>query len=96
MQNLDGGGRIRAVVLLSDGEDTCSATQCASIDNAVTAIEASKNDLNPVIVVPVGYGNISSQLERILDQLAKASSTIWIPGDPDNIQGLLELISSFF
>lgn len=88
--------RIRAIVLLSDGEDTCSEGRCASLDNAIAAIESSHNSLNPIILVPVGYGQITPELERILDQLAHASNTIWVPGDPDNIQGLLELISSFF
>lgn len=96
MQNMSGDNRIRAVVLLSDGEDTCEDGNCASLNTAVAAIEASGDNRNPVIVVPVGYGNISTELERVLDQLADASNTIWIPGDPDNIQGLLELISSFF
>lgn len=96
MQNLSGdNNRIRAVVLLSDGEDTCELG-CKHIEDAVATIELSENDLNPVIVVPVGYGNISTELERVLDDIADASNTIWIPGDPDNIQGLLELISSFF
>jgi Ca-activated chloride channel homolog len=97
MQGLSGeDNRIRAVVLLSDGEDTCSEGKCNAIEDAVATIESSENDLNPVIVVPVGYGRISTDLERVLDAIADASNTIWIPGDPDNIQGLLELISSFF
>jgi hypothetical protein len=35
-------------------------------------------------------------LERVLEDLAGASNTNWIPGNPENIQSLLELISSFF
>ena len=90
--------RIRAVVLLSDGEDTCNGDfgNCATVDTAIDIIENSQDMRNPVIVVPVGYGNISSRLERILDDIAGASNTVWVSGNPENIQSLLELISSFF
>ena len=47
--------RIRAVVLLSDGSDTES--QRETLDDTVTAISASYDSLNPVIVVPVAYGS---------------------------------------
>lgn len=98
MQDLDDSNRIRAVVLLSDGEDTCDTGigNCESLNDAVRVIEAAESDRNPVIVVPVGYGNITSELERVLDDLADASNTVWISGAPENIQELLELISSFF
>lgn len=94
MGNLPDSDRIRAVVLLSDGEDTSDGT--LTVDDAVTAIENSRDARNPIIVVPVGYGRLSTQLERVLSDIADASNTIWVPGDPDNIQSLLELISSFF
>jgi Ca-activated chloride channel homolog len=97
MEDLDNGeGRIRAIVLLSDGEDTCDEGRCFELDDAVEAIESTEDELNPVILVPVGYGEITTDLERILEDLAGASNTNWIPGNPDNIQSLLELISSFF
>jgi Ca-activated chloride channel homolog len=96
MEDLEGEGRIRAVVLLSDGEDTCSDGRCFSLDDALEAIQSTDDQLNPVILVPVGYGDISTDLERVLEDLASASNTNWISGDPDNIQNLLQLISSFF
>lgn len=98
MDQFDDDNRIRSVVLLSDGEDTCdvSITNCVSLSEVVDRIETTESARNPVIVVPVGYGNITSDLERVLDDIAGASNTIWIPGNPDNIQELLQLISSFF
>jgi Ca-activated chloride channel family protein len=98
MEDLKDPTRIRAVVLLSDGEDTCDGSfgRCISLDEAVVRIESTESTRNPVIVVPVGYGNITTDLERVLDDIAGASNTIWVPGNPDNIQDLLELISSFF
>ena len=96
MEQLGDTDRIRAVVLLSDGEDTASEGAGVFLKHAVDAIESTHESRNPVIVVPVGYGNLSSQLERILDDIADASNTQWIAGNPDSIQELLELISSFF
>jgi Ca-activated chloride channel family protein len=95
MDELDDTSRIRAVVLLSDGEDTCDGSfgRCISLDEAVERIESTESSRNPVIVVPVGYGNISSDLERVLDDIAGASNTIWVPGNPDTIQDLLQLIA---
>lgn len=95
MQSLTETDRIRAVVLLSDGEDTCQ-NKCVAIEDSLRAIQATHNDLNPVIVVPVGYGTLSAELERVLSRIADASNTTWVAGDPSNIQGLLQLISSFF
>jgi Ca-activated chloride channel family protein len=84
--------RIRAIVLLSDGEDTGSAG--VSLGNAVTALEASRGALNPVILIPVAYGGDADI--RALNALARASSTKVQSGDPQSILGVLEIISSYF
>lgn len=86
--------RIRAVVLLSDGEDTTSKR--FSLPDVETVIRATRNALNPIIVVPVGYGRLSDDLIRVLQRIAAASNTTWQSGDPNNIGRILELISSFF
>jgi Ca-activated chloride channel family protein len=85
-------GRIRAVVVLSDGEDT--GEQGVSLNDAVNAIAASRDALNPVIVVPVAYG--SGADINALSSIARASSTRVVSGDPQNIRSVLEIISSFF
>jgi Ca-activated chloride channel family protein len=95
MEGLDASDRIRAVVLLSDGEDTASPATI-NLSSAINAIEFSYNSRNPVIFVPVGYGSLSSDLQRVLDSLGDASNTQWIQGNPETINDLLELISSFF
>lgn len=84
--------RIRAVVLLSDGQDTESVE--FDLAETATVIEASRNDLNPVILVPVAYGSDADI--RSLSRLASASKTTLLSGDPNNIQQLLNLIGSFF
>lgn len=83
--------RIRAVVLLSDGADTASEN---ALNTALSAIEASRADLNPVIVIPVAYG--SGADIGVLNSIARASSTTVQSGDPQNILRVLEIISSYF
>ena len=95
MDDLGDSDRIRAIVLLSDGEDTASIGG-VTLNTATRAIEASYSSRNPVILVPVGYGSLSTELQRVLDSLGDASNTQWIQGDPNTINELLQLISSFF
>jgi Ca-activated chloride channel homolog len=83
--------RIRAVVLLSDGADTASS---AALTDVLKVIEASRNDLNPVIVIPVAYG--SSADTDTLGSIARASATRLQAGDPKNILSVLNIISSYF
>lgn len=94
MSSQDDSDRIRAVLLLSDGEDTTS--QKHNLNDVENVIKATRNDLNPVFVVPVGYGTLNDTLIRVLQRIAAASNTTWQSGDPNNIQRVLELISSFF
>ncbi|MBI5668892.1 MAG: VWA domain-containing protein [Chloroflexi bacterium] len=83
--------RIRSVVLLSDGADTASDR---TLNDAVEAIRASRDALNPVIVVPVAYGQNADI--ATLNSIARASSTSVQSGDPNNILRVLEIIGSFF
>lgn len=84
--------RIRAIVLLSDGEDT--GNKGVTLANAVAAIEGSRNDLNPIILIPVAYG--SNADINALNSLARASATRVQSGDPTSILGVLQIISSYF
>ncbi|MBL8161864.1 MAG: hypothetical protein JNJ61_07740, partial [Anaerolineae bacterium] len=83
--------RIRAVVLLSDGADTASA---GVLNDVLRAVEASRGDLNPVIVIPVAYG--SNADVSTLNSIARASATTVQSGDPNNITRILEIIASYF
>lgn len=84
--------RIRAVVLLSDGADTGS--QGATLNDALRAISASRETLNPVIVIPVAYGADADI--NTLASIARASNTRVQSGDPQNILSVLQIISSYF
>lgn len=83
--------RIRAVVVLSDGADTASGN---TLNDAVNAIRSSRDALNPIIVVPVAYGQNADI--ATLNGIARASSTTVQSGDPNNILRVLEIIGSFF
>lgn len=91
MNDIDEEDRIRAVVILSDGEDTASAN---TLDAAIQSIEASYDSINPVIVIPVAYG--ANADIRSLDRIAAASNTTRQSGDTGSIQKVLEILSSFF
>lgn len=84
--------RIRAIVLLSDGADTGDSG--TSLNDAISAIEASSEDLNPIILIPVAYGSDADI--NALNALARASNTKVQSGDPQSILGVLQIISSYF
>jgi Ca-activated chloride channel homolog len=91
MNDITEENRIRAVIILSDGEDTASSQ---TLDTAIQSIEASYDSINPVIVIPVAYG--SNADIRSLDRIATASNTTRQSGDAQSIQKVLEILSSFF
>jgi Ca-activated chloride channel family protein len=83
--------RIQSIVVLSDGQDTSSLT---SLQNVIELIQVSREDRNPVIVIPVAYGGDADI--NALNSIARASATRVQSGDPENIQRVLEIISSYF
>jgi Ca-activated chloride channel family protein len=83
--------RIRAIVLVSDGQDT--GTRGVTLDDAVAAITATAASANPVIVIPVAYGTDADL--NALNMLARASDTGMQFGDPTTILNVLQVIASF-
>lgn len=83
--------RIRAIVLLSDGQDTASQQ---SLNDMVNAINAGRGSRNPILIIPVAYGSDADI--NALNAVARASSTKVQSGDPASIQKVLEIISSYF
>ncbi|HRF97113.1 MAG TPA: hypothetical protein PLZ51_18020, partial [Aggregatilineales bacterium] len=81
-----------AVILLSDGEDTGDRT--VTLNDVVNTITASRDAMNPIILIPVAYGTAADV--TTLSRMARASNTRVQSGDPNDIQALLELISSYF
>lgn len=96
LQQAEDTNRIRAVVILSDGEDSLRGGY--TLNDVTQAIAATRDDLNPVIVIPVAYGEGAATDEaiRALNSIARASNTRVQSGDPSNIGAILEIISSYF
>ncbi|MBC8100451.1 MAG: VWA domain-containing protein, partial [Armatimonadetes bacterium] len=86
--------RIRAVIVLSDGQDTCEGEGCSTLDDVISKITRTRASLNPVIVVPIAYG--AGADVRVLGEIARASATKVQSGDGSNIARLLELLGSYF
>ncbi len=89
-----GEDRIRLVLLLSDGQDTCEAEGCSTLDDVTGKIARTYDSANPVIVIPVAYGR-GADMEA-LGAIADASRTNVISGDPSNILEILTLLSGYF
>jgi Ca-activated chloride channel family protein len=92
MNDLGDNNRIRAVVVLSDGADPGQSN--ATLEEAVQAITASQDDMNPVLVIPIAYGTDADV--PALDDLALASRTNAFSSDPDNIGDMMQIIGSFW
>ena len=83
--------RIKAVLLLSDGQDTASQ---ASLNQVVRVISNARNSRTPVLVIPVAYGSDADI--NALSNIARASDTRVQSGDAENIKRILEIIGSYF
>lgn len=84
----DEGERIRAIVVLSDGQDT------ASINTLQEVMNIDRGERNPTLIFPVAYGSDADI--NALNNIARTSSTKVLSGDPAGINELFELISSYF
>ena len=86
-----GEDRIQSIVLLSDGQDTNSQ---ASLQNISQQLQLSREDRNPIIVIPIAYGSDADI--HALNTIARASATRIQSSNPEDIQRVLEIISSYF
>lgn len=87
----EGQDRIRAIVFLSDGQDTNST---ATLNDVLSKISAARTGRNPILIIPVAYGSDADI--AALNSIAQASATKVQSGDPKDIEKLLEIISSYF
>jgi Ca-activated chloride channel homolog len=83
--------RIRAIVLLSDGQDTASI---ARVGDVVQRLQEVRNSKTPILVIPIAYGADADI--NALNAIARASDTKVQPSDEKNIQKLLDVIGSYF
>jgi Ca-activated chloride channel family protein len=83
--------RIRAIVLLSDGQDTTSSS---TVNDVVRRLQEVRNSKSPILVIPIAYGADADI--NALNAIARASDTKVQSGDEKNIQRILDLIGSYF
>ena len=82
---------INAVIILSDGADTNSQSNLKSVTDKIENLQKSSN---PILVVPVGYGDDADY--NTLNALARASKTTVQKGGTGDIEKLFQDISSYF
>ncbi len=80
--------RIRAIVVLSDGQDTVSETSLRELT------QMERGEQNPLLIFAVAYGSDADI--SALNTIARLSSTKVISGDEEGILQLFELLSSYF
>ena len=85
--------RLNAVVLLTDGEDTDSATNAEEV---VSRIRAQGEAENQVRIFTIAYSAQAGGAEEGLADIAKASGGQSYTGDTDDIETVYRSISSFF
>jgi Ca-activated chloride channel family protein len=85
--------RINAVVLLTDGEDTDSAT---TADALVRRLEAQGDSQKRVRVFTIAYSAGAQGAAENLARIAEASGGKSYTGDTDDIETVYRSISSFF
>jgi Ca-activated chloride channel family protein len=91
LSQTDCRNRIRAIVLLSDGQDTDSQSTLPEVtDN----IETSLATPCPILVIAVAYGDNADM--QTLNNIARSSRTQTLIGDPDNIVQILDIIRGYF
>lgn len=92
VQDLHDDTRINAVVLLTDGADTASATAEADLRRRLDA--QARSEGSTVRVYTIAYGREANR--RALEAVAEASGGKAFTGDPRQIESVYLSISSFF
>jgi Ca-activated chloride channel family protein len=83
-------GRISAVVVLTDGEDTDSAMKLPALLAKIRAGSESR----AIPVFTIGYGRDANR--NVLEQIATATGARFYVGNPANIRSVFSEISTFF
>jgi Ca-activated chloride channel homolog len=84
------GGKISAIIVLTDGADTDSKT---SLPDLLSRIRFD-NEKNTIRVFTIGYGQ--DAVKDVLKSIADATQAKFFEGTPENIQSVFKEISTFF
>jgi Ca-activated chloride channel family protein len=88
------GGRIDAVVVLTDGDDTSS--RAVTADQLVAALKRRSEDPERVRIYTIAYAAGGSPFAGVLKRIATAGGGNSYRGTTDNIESVYTSISSFF
>ena len=92
LQNEGASNHIRAIVVLSDGEDTASSS---TLDQVIQQIRTSEGEGgNAIKVFTIAFGEDASS--DILKQIAEPSGGRQYDSSPGNIQKIYDEIATFF
>jgi len=83
-------GRISAIVVLTDGDDTNSSTKLETLLSQIT----SDNEIKNIRIFTIAYG--SGARKDILKQIADRTQAKSYEGTPQNIRSVFRDISTFF
>jgi Ca-activated chloride channel family protein len=83
---------IRAIVVLSDGQDTASAATTQDVINLMTATESEGG--NAIKVFTIAFGGDADKV--VLEAIANPSGGRQFDSSPENIQKIYDEIATFF
>ncbi len=83
--------QIKAIVVLSDGQDTSSKSK---LNDVIKKIESAQSNYQDIIVIPIAYGGDADM--NSLNAISRASKTTVVSGQTNDIDKLLTTISSYF
>ncbi len=92
MQQLPRGERIRAIIVLSDGEDTASSGTA----EALTQLLRADQEGYSIKVFTISYGTGSSVDQALMEAIAEASGAKTYQSDPTQIEQVYRDIATFF
>jgi Ca-activated chloride channel homolog len=92
MQQLPAGEYIRAVVVLSDGDDNRSVTTPDQLTQLLQTDEEGRS----IKVFTIAYGSGIDQAKQLLESIATASGAKTYTSDPTKIQQIYRDIATFF
>jgi Ca-activated chloride channel family protein len=90
--SMTSGNRIPAIIVMTDGEDTDSKQN--SKGDLINLIASDQQAQNSLVIIPVGYGSDADI--GTLNAIGRASKTTVQSVDPNTVQGILNIIASYF
>jgi Ca-activated chloride channel family protein len=84
-------GKIAAVVVLTDGEDTANST---TLDQLLARLQQGSEGTSGIRVFTIAYGSDARQ--DVLQKIAQQTRAKFYTGKPENIRAVFKEIATFF